>query len=169
MRSMQHHSRAPGTWPPLWLRAQAARHPRSGALIVEFAIVLSVFIMLTLGAVDLQIGVYRSNMLAQAARQGVRQAIVHGELAAPAMTRWGPASYTGTSGDGSQYANAVQPMLVGFPANNVVVAVDWLDGSNAVGKRVRYTLTTTYKPVLGVFIGYPTITLKANSTMPITH
>jgi len=148
---------------------RSRRSDRSGALLVETAIVMSVFIVLTLGAIDLHIGVYRSNMLAQAARHGVRQMIVHGALAAPAMTSWGPASYSGTAGDGSPYADAVRPMLAGIPPNNVAINVDWLDGDNAVGGRVRCTLSTPYQPILGVFVGYPTLNLKATSTMPIAH
>lgn len=137
--------------------------------MVEAAIVMSTFIMLTLGAIDLQVGVYRHNALAQAARHGIRQGIVHGALATPAMTVWGPASYSGTADDGSPYANSVQPMLVGIPLGQVTIAVQWLDGSNALGSRLRYTLTSPYKPLLGVFVGYPTFKLEGSSTMSISH
>jgi len=145
------------------------RGKRCGAVLVELAIVMSVFIVLTLGAVDLQIGVYRSNMLSQAARHGVRQAIVHGALAAPATTSWGPAGYSGTAGDGSRYADVVRPMLAGIPPNKVTINVDWLDGNNTVGGRVRCSVSTPYQPILGILVGYPTLNLNATSTMPIAH
>lgn len=142
---------------------------RRGATIVESAIVMVVFITLTLGAVDLEIGVYRFNTLSEAARQGARRAMVHGTLAPPAMTLWGPGAYVGTAGDGSEYANAVRPLLVGFPLNDVILRVEWIDGSTTVGKRVRFTLSTPYRPLLGFLIGYPNLNLAAASTMPIAH
>lgn len=146
-----------------------AKQARRGALMVETAIVMTVMIALTLGAVDLQIGVYRYNTLSEAARHGARQAMIHGAMATAAQGIWGPGAYNGTAGDGSAYANAVRPLLVGFPQNDVAIQLEWLDGSNAVGKRVRYTLSTTYRPLLGFLIGYPTMTLRAASTMPIAH
>ena len=75
--------------------------------MVETAIVLSVYLMLILGTFDLGTATYRYNTLSQAARQGARQAIVHGSLASPAMTVWGPSTYNCTAGDGSAYAQAV--------------------------------------------------------------
>ncbi|NQV28384.1 MAG: pilus assembly protein [Rhodopirellula sp.] len=139
---------------------------RCGAVMVETAIVLSVFLLLILGTLDLGIATYRYNTLSQAARQGARQAIVHGKLAPPAMTAWGPATYTGTAGDGSVYAQAVSPMLVGFTLSNVTIKVEWPDGGNTLQQRVRYTVTTPYQPAF--FFG-STSTLSAVSTMPIAH
>lgn len=142
---------------------------RRGATMVETAIIMTVFIALTLGAVDLQIGVYRYNTLSEAARHGARQAMVHGAMAPPALPLWGPGTYAGTAADGSEYASAVRPLLVGFPYDAVTLRVEWIDGSTAVGKRVRYTLTTQYSPLLGALVGYPTMTLQAASTMRIAH
>lgn len=145
------------------------KNARRGALMAETAIVMTVLIALTLGAVDLQIGVYRYNTLSEAARHGARQAMVHGALAPAAQGIWGPGAYAGTAADGSPYANAVRPLLVGFPQNDVIIRVEWPDGSNAIGQRVRYSLSTTYRPFLGFLIGYPNLNLTAASTMPIAH
>jgi hypothetical protein len=150
------------------LRSQS-KNERRGALLAETAIVMTVLIALTLGAVDLQIGVYRYNTLSEAARHGARQAMVHGALAPAAQGIWGPGAYVGTAADGSPYANAVRPLLVGFPQNDVTIRVEWPDGSNAVGQRVRYSLSTTYRPFLGFLVGYPNLNLNAASTMPIAH
>src|SRR5262245_26201074 len=57
------------------------RSARRGAVLAEAAIVIFVFLILVFGMMDLGIGVARNNALSQAARQGVRQAIVHGRLA----------------------------------------------------------------------------------------
>lgn len=146
-----------------------AKNARRGALMAETAIVMAVLIALTLGGVDLQIGVYRYNTLSEAARHGARQAMTHGALAPAAYGIWGPGTYVGTAADGSPYANAVRPLLVGFPQNDVNIQVEWPDGSNAIGQRVRYSLNTTYRPFLGFLVGYPSLNLTAVSTMPIAH
>jgi Flp pilus assembly protein TadG len=142
---------------------------RRGAVLVEGAIVLSVFLLLVLGTLDLGTATYRYNTLAQAARQGARQAAVHGALAAPAMTTWGPTTYTGTAGDGSEYAQAVSPMLVGFPPSSVTIKVEWIDGGNAVQQRVRYTVSATYTPTVTSLFAKATYAQSAASTMPIAH
>lgn len=142
---------------------------RRGAVMVEMAVVLSVFLLLILGTLDLGIATYRYNTISQAARQGARQGIVHGSLAPPAMTAWGPATYSGNAGDGSEYAQAVSPMLVGFTLSNVTIKVEWPDGGNASQQRVRYTVTTTYQPIVTSLFSNSTYTLSAVSTMPIAH
>ena len=144
-------------------------HARRGATMVETAIIMSAFLMLILGTFDLGIATYRYNMLSQAARQGTRQAMVHGALAPPAMTAWGPATYTGTAGDGSAYAQAVSPMLAGFTLANVTIKLEWIDGGNAIQQRIRYTVTTTYRPMLTSFFTNTAYTQSAASTMPIAH
>src|SRR5438552_607017 len=86
--------------------AGTGRSSRRGITLVETAIVLNVFLLLILGTLDLGIATYRYNTLSQAARNGARQAAVHGALAAPALAAWGPGTYSGTAGDGSQQALA---------------------------------------------------------------
>jgi Flp pilus assembly protein TadG len=150
-------------------RCPALHATRCGATLVETAIVLNLFLLLILGSFDLGIAVYRNNTLSQAARQGARQAAVHGSLAAPSMNAWGPETYHGTAGDGSVYAAAVSPTLVGFALANVTIKVEWIDGGNAAQQRVRYTVSTPYKPIITSFFSSASYTLSASSTMPIAH
>lgn len=150
-------------------RAAGERTARLGAAMVEMAIVLSVFLLLVLGTMDLGIATYRYNTLSQAARQGVRQAVVHGSLAPPAMPAWGPATYNGTAGDGSPYAQAVSPMLAGFNLNAVTIKVEWPDGGNAIQQRVCFTVTTIYYPIVTSFFPNSSYTMRAVSTMPVAH
>ena len=147
----------------------ATSHPRRGATMVETAIVLSVFLMLILGTFDLGIATYHYNTLSQAARQGARTAIVHGALAPATMGAWGPSTYSGNAGDASAYAQAFSPMLAGFSLANVTIKLEWIDGGNAIQQRVRYTVTTTYRPMLTSFFTNATYTQTAASTMPIAH
>jgi hypothetical protein len=142
---------------------------RSGATMVEMAIILGVYLLLIIGIFDLGIATYRYNTISQAARQGARQAIVHGKLAPPAMGVWGPATYNGMAGDGSVFAQAVTPMLVGFTLSDVSLNVEWLDGGNGIQQRVRFTVTTTYRPILTSVFSSTGYTQSAASTMPIAH
>lgn len=145
------------------------RSARRGVTLVETAIVLNVFLLLILGTVDLGIATLRYNTVSQAARQGARQASVHGALAAPSMTTWGPGTYSGTAGDGSPQALAVSPMLVGFTLNNVIIKVEWIDGGNNVQQRVRYTVSSSYRPIVTSFFTKSSYALSASSTVPIAH
>lgn len=149
--------------------AIAMHNSRRGATLVEMAIILNVFLLLILGTLDLGLATYRYNTISQAARQGARQAAVHGALAPPAMSSWGPGAYTGTAADGSEFAQAVSPMLAGFNLSDVTIRVEWLDGGNAVQQRVRYSVSTPFRPIIGSLFTSASYTLSAASTMPIAH
>lgn len=41
--------------------------------------------------------------------------------------------------------------LVGFTLGNVAIQLEWIDGRNAIQQRVRYTVTTTYRPIVTYF------------------
>ncbi len=85
------------------------------------------------------------------------------------MAAWGPATYNGTAGDGSVYAQAVSPMLQGFILDDVTIRVEWPDGNNLLQQRVRYSVTTEYRPILTAFFFGNSYTQSAASTMPIAH
>jgi hypothetical protein len=151
---------------------RAADRRRSGATLVEAAVILVVFVILVLGMVDLAVGVLRFNTLAQAARHGARQAIVHGQSAPEGWNggAWGPATLDVSAGDeGVPVAAAIRPMLTTCDLDQTQIVVEWPDGSNAVEKRVSVTVTTAYRPLLTFLFGSPTLTLRARSTLPIAH
>ena len=156
-------------------RNQGSRR-RRGASLVEMAIVLIVFITLVLGMLDLGIAVFRKHLLAQAARQGVRQAIVHGKDAnafGANMGVWGPAAWSGTADNsvGHPVVSVIQPMLAGMDPSTVAVQIEWLDGGNnvMVDDRVRVSVSTDYQPMMTFIFGNPTFPLQATSTMHIAH
>jgi len=141
-------------------------------MVLEMALVLGVFVVLTFGMFDLGIGVFRYHILANAARQAARRAIVHGERAS-ALGSWGPtaisvnADETGTPiVDGADDADKLPPRLVGCDLANTTIQIDWLDGNNAIDSRVRATITSPYRPFMLFLIP---VTLRASSTMQITH
>jgi Flp pilus assembly protein TadG len=156
------------------MRLQRAKSRRSGAAMVESGLILTALMMLLIGAFDLGMVVFRQHVLSEAARQGVRQAIVHGSLAPAGWNGgpWGPSTYGGSTtywNDSDIKAQTIAPYLAGNDPSTVTVKYEWPDGSNAVEKRVRVTLTTTWTPIIGFIFGNQTYTITASSMMPIAH
>ena len=65
-------------------RRRSARE--SGQALVEFAIVLPIIVLLTLGTLDFGRAVFVYNALSEASRQGARTAIVHQNASVVAQT-----------------------------------------------------------------------------------
>jgi Flp pilus assembly protein TadG len=154
------------------MRLRHKKSRRSGASLVESGLVLTALAMLLIGAFDLGMGVFRQHVLSEAARQGVRQAIVHGSLAPSGWNGgpWGPSTYGPiAANDSNVKAQAIAPYLAGMDPSQVNVTYEWPDSSNATEKRVRVTLTTTWTPIIGFIFGNQSYTLTACSMMPIAH
>jgi len=153
-----------------------ARNKRRGAAVLEMAIVLFWFLVLTMCMLDFGVAVFRYNVLSQAARHGARRAIVHGEMALP-LGVWGPAAIDVPAtangipivGDGSANdTDGLQRKLIGCDLDTTRIQVEWLSGSNAVGEPVRVTVTSPYQPVVFLNILQP-IQLRASSRMTVAH
>jgi Flp pilus assembly protein TadG len=143
---------------------------RPGATLVETALVGLVFLMVILGTLDLGIAVLRYNVSSQAAAQGARIASVHGSLANGFLGSWGPATYGPAAGtDSNPIAQAIAPYLTGADPTAVTIKVEWLDGDNNTGHRVRVTVTDTYHPITTFIFGNPTFNFSAVSIMTITN
>lgn len=145
---------------------------RRGAATVETAIVILPFLTLVLGMLDLGTAVFRHHVVSQAARQGVRKAIVHGSRAPSGWNggKWGTATYGPVAANvADPKAQAIAPYLSGLDPDATNITMEWPDGSNATEKRVRVTVTTTWTPVVTFIFGGSTQTLSASATMPIAH
>jgi Flp pilus assembly protein TadG len=142
---------------------------RRGAVILEGAIVIGVFLVILLGTLDLGLAVLRYNVLSEAARRLARAASVHGAKAAPEKTAWGPAKYQGNAGDGTECANAVDDVLVTMKASSVKLTLQWLDEDNTSGDRVRATIQFKHHPIVPFLFGKSDLQLTASSTMRIEH
>ena len=146
---------------------------RRGATVLEMAIILMIFLVLTLGMLDLGVGIFRYHVIANSARHAARRAIVHGELAS-ALGPWGPGTIdVAASANGVPIVGAtgegVQPLLVGCDLSQTRVRAEWIDGGNAVGQHVRVTISSPYRPVMLFIFPGTTKTLSASSTMEIAH
>jgi hypothetical protein len=150
--------------------------------MVEAAIILSVFVLIIMGMLELALVVFRYNWVSEAARQGARTAIVRGALAGdddpPVMNSWpathyddpptyGAYEHPATTDD--EIINSMQPYLTLLDPAKTTVRVEWLDGNNQVDSRVRFSVTTTHEAFLTSFFGGKTWTLNGTSTMRIVH
>jgi len=142
---------------------------RLGATAVECAVVLSAFFVILFGMLDLGLAVLDYNTLTEASRRLCRQAIVHGQLAAPQMTVWGPTTVSGTAADGTAYAQALSPELATFDLNNVQYTIAWPDGTNSVDSRVQVAVTYKYETMMPLILGTSQISLQAETTMDVQH
>jgi Flp pilus assembly protein TadG len=151
------------------MRLPRQRLIRSGASAVEAAIILTAFLTLVLGVLDLGIGVLRYHMACDAARIGARQAIVHGSMA-DKLGSWDSGSAA------SNITSSVASFLKagGVTSGNYTVNVSYPDGNNnpnnpPAGSRVKVTVTIPYQPVMTFIFGAPTINLTGSSQMYIAH
>jgi hypothetical protein len=153
------------------MRPRTIKATRRGATLAETAVVLNVFLILVLGMLDLGIGVLRYNAVAHAARQGARQAMLHGSFA-PSNVQggpWGPTPINTTGDSGVPIAAALEQYLFTCDPDTTTIKVEWPDGSNLPGKRVRVTVSTPYHPMMSFIFGNPSITLQATSIVQIAH
>lgn len=144
-------------------------HNRRGATVVEGAIVLSSLVIVLFGMLDLSLLVLESNTAAEASRRMCRTAVVHGQMASPQLTVWGPTTVTGTAGDGTEYAQALDPELVTFNLSNVNYTINWLDGSNQPGYRVQVIVNFQYQPLMPFILGGSAIPISMDTTMQVAH
>ncbi len=169
-------------------RFQKVREPESGQAMVEFMLVISVVFILFVSMLQTMILMHSYNTLADAAKEGVRYAIVHGTGLSQAYCS-GPGNpsvtpaLTCTDSTGTKVKTAVTNFaglsLQSVPASDVTVCYDpnstsspptCTNGANtnnpafgarcsAAGCLVRVTVSHNYTPVFG--LGWPKINLSA--------
>jgi hypothetical protein len=142
---------------------------RAGAALLEGTIVLAVFLTIIFAMFDLGLAVMRQNSLAEAARRLARTAIVHGDLAPPEHTAWGPLEYTGTADEDHEIADAVRAGLVTMNPADVSINVTWPDGDNRTSDRVIVAVEYPHRTILPYLFGGSALNLRAESTMRIEH
>src|SRR5437870_12640767 len=129
------------------LRLQGQR----GQALIESLLMLVVIITVVLWVFELGWLMYTYSVLADAANEGVRYAIVH------------------SGGDATGTQTTVKT-FAGTSLHNVSamsIAVTFPDGSAAPPNRVRVTVTYTYVPYLSKFINTPTMHAYAEGRMVV--
>jgi Flp pilus assembly protein TadG len=131
-----------------------------GSSLIEFAVSAVVLIMIILGIVEISRMVLISNAVANAARAGLRYAVVHGSF------RTAP---TGPADDPPSVVTVVKNFAAAAPLDNsllvgsTTVKVRYLDLSNTPGSRVEVTVVYPYDPFMTYFPWGGTIRLGSIS------
>jgi TadE-like protein len=114
--------------------------------LIEFALVLPIFLLLVTGIFDTARAVWQENTLAYAAREGTRYAIVHGTGGSPVV---GPCT------------SCVNPAASNRNLDLVVNAVT----SNAIGV-YGISVTIDYPGIAGTVCNYRTCPVVVDATAP---
>jgi hypothetical protein len=167
-----------------------------GQAMMEFALVAPIFFFVLFGIIEFGRSVYVTQMLANAAREGARYAIVHG-AASQCPSGPFPASYTSANPcdpTGDLYiVPKVKQFAVAIPNTSTadfVVTIKWCDknggvdldratcpdtnsvargdGSNGRNETVMVTVAYTYRPLLGI-VPLPTFLMTGGSTLVINN
>jgi Flp pilus assembly protein TadG len=134
--------------------------------LVEFALVLPIFLLVVTGLIDVGRAVWEENTLAYAAREGTRYAIVHGSAGNP---RVGPVSNQTNPSvfNTNLIVNVVRQNSIGVP--NVNVTIDYPDGNNQRNHRVTVDARAAFVPLPSQYLlgGAFQITLRGGSQLYI--
>jgi len=146
---------------------KAIRGRQSGQAIVEFALTVILLMLLMFALLELSIFIYTYSVLANAAKEGVRYAIVHGASnGTPSGPSSGSASSLPCTASSTNVTNVVNQTknFAGFTllnTSNVNVFVCYLDGDNKFNSLVEVSVSYLYRPLFG--FNWPSVTVNANS------
>ena len=132
--------------------------------LVEFALVLPLFLLIVTGIFDVARAVWQENSLAYAAREGTRYAIVHGSAGNPVVGPCSSCLNPATNNLGN-IVNAVTGNAVGV--YNIDVTIDYPDGDNQRNHRVTVDATAPFVPLPSQYMlgGAFQITLRGGSQL----
>jgi len=118
--------------PPVSAAKRRAR--QRGSAMIEFALVVPIFILLMFACVQFSFIFFGYCNAAFAAQAGVRYAIVHGANSSSPCTA-------------TSIANLVTPLLWGAPKNSVTVTTTWSPDTSA-GSTVTVQVSISYKTMI---------------------
>jgi hypothetical protein len=172
---------------PTWTDPRRRRRPASGQSLVEFAVVLPMFLLLLTGVFDGGRLVYMNTVLSQAAREAARAASVEASWVGstdPSCNTWGgpicPSSFDALLNDATSAANRMVTPFATIPKAHISMRCDragaapagnWTGqscSSASPGSVVSVRVDMTYEPITP-FVGsvVPSISLSGFATMTI--
>jgi len=148
-----------------------ASQRRSGATLVECALIYPVAFLLILGLLVGAAGIFRYSQLASMTREAARYASVHGGQYAQEMNVTAPAP-------ADIYNNVVLPRAEGFDTSHLSYSITYnstnmpfhtiLDANNnVIPVQNTVTVTLTYQWVPEAYLGG--VTLSSTSVMPMSY
>jgi hypothetical protein len=141
---------------------------RAGVAALESALLLPICLVGLMALLDLALSVIQHNCLAECARRAARVTIVRGHHSTDA-TQMGPATWEGTAEEQNPVTDAFRTLLVCMRPEEVRVTVDWPDGANRTGDRVRVNVRYQHHSLVAALLGDGPWNLSASSTMRIVH
>jgi len=164
----------------------------AGQSLVEFALVLPLFLAILIGMVDIGRGIWANNVIANAAREAARYAIVHGgtgtnpcpvgppvttgsnKTVIPVASTTCP--YPSPSKEGVRDAARNFTIAAGFPVTVYVCYglscsgdTDTSGATNARGTPVTVLVTSEVPMIVPKLVGVNQINISASSTMLVSH
>lgn len=139
-----------------------------GATMVEFALTFLVVAFVLFLLIEFSLWIHCYNTLADAAKAGVRYAVVHGSGTSSSVQA-GP-STCAASPCASDCSTNITPVVTEvqkwaafsiYSTSSITVNVCYLDGLNSAPNRVRVTVSNTVTPFFGIFGGTPPVTAAA--------
>jgi Flp pilus assembly protein TadG len=131
-----------------------------GESLISFALSASILFSFVFGLFEVCMAFYTYEWISECAREGSRYAIVHG---ASCITHTG-ASCTVTASGVNSYISALT--LPNLGAGTMTPSTSFPDGDEAVGHRVKVTVTYTF-PYQIMFKSHSTLTMSSTSEMYI--
>ena len=146
------------------MRVPSRKRSSRGQATVEFALTIVFVMVIILGAIEMIMLIYTYNVLADAAKEGVRYAIVHGTgVGGPNCSGPGDAGVTCTDSSGSNVQSAVTAYaaMTFHDTSTMTITPSYPDSSSAAPSRVRVDVTYPYLPFFG--LGWPSVTVNATA------
>lgn len=146
------------------MKMRSTKSRPKGQALVEFALTVVFVMLLILAFLEMIVLIYTYNVLADAAKEGVRYAVVHGTGVGKANCSGpGGGSVTCTDSAANNVVTAVKNYAAAsFHDSSAIangVTVTYQDSSSAAPSRVRVTVAYPYQPFFG--LGWPSVTVNA--------
>lgn len=136
---------------------QGTKSDEHGGTLVEFSMVAFLFVIVLLGVVEMARMVLVYTALNDAARAGVRYAIVHGSDSSAAVAACSPC----TDGLATTVQNFASTGLV--HGSNVTTVLTLPDSATKPGSRVDVKVSYTYDPLISWFSSKLNVSMGATS------
>lgn len=145
-----------------------------GQALVEFAVIIPIFLTLMYAVIEFGRFIYMVQILNNAAREGARYAIVHGEASfcpsGPVADATKACDIAGANVKAMVrgFAIGVDPSSISFPTLDSAPQSAWIDGTGCRGCRVTIEVSMPFSTLVPI-VPLPTVTVKGTATLVINH
>lgn len=132
---------------------------RSGTAFIEFGILASIFMTITIAVIDFGLMMWLNNTVEHVAAEGARYAAVHGSNKSSPVTE-------------AQIVTYIQDRADGIQAADMTVSVTWPGSADSppvanppAGSNVTVLVTYNYEYLIGGMLGFDPVDLQGRSIM----